>query len=105
MNNQYSLISVPPTTPTIVNSLTVPIRSGYSLKGLIVWSDVDAEITVKFNLDTIGGGRINGATQTLFLDFSSSPYGLNAFDSVIVLAYQEGIVNHDFKSTLLIEQL
>lgn len=105
MNNAYSVTSVPPNTPTIISSLTVPIRSGYSLKGAIIWTDVDCEITVKFNLDTISGGRINGATQTLFLNFEASPYGLGAFDSVIILAYQEGSVNHDIKCTMLFEQL
>lgn len=105
MNNQYTSVSVPPSTPTIVNSLTVPERGGYSFKGAIIWSDVDCEIEIKFNLNTIGGGRINGATQTLTLDYASSPYGLLAGDSLIIIAYHEGSVAHDVKSTMLMEQL
>lgn len=105
MNNLYNNISVPPNISTVIASLTVPIRSGYSLKGLIVWVDVDAEISIKVNLNTIGGGRINGAVQTLLLNFESSPYGLSALDTVLVFATHAGSVNHDFKSTLLFEQL
>lgn len=105
MNNVYREELVSPNTPTIVNSLTVPERGGYSFKGLIIWSDVDCEIIVKFNLDTIGGGRINGATQTLYLDYSESPYGLLAGDSIVIFAYQEGSVDHLVKSTMLMEQL
>lgn len=105
MNNKYNEASIPPNVSTVIDSLTVPPRSGYSLKGIIIWSDVDAEITIKFNLDTIAGGRINGATQTLFLDFSASPYGLSAGDSILAFAFHEGSVPHTFKCTLLIEQL
>lgn len=105
MNNKYNSVSVPFNTPTIVNSLTVPARGGYSLKGLIIWSEVDCEITVKFNLDTIAGGRICGAQQTLFLDFESSPYGMTAEDITLVLATQQDSVPHIVNSTLLIEQL
>lgn len=105
MNNAYNSVSVPPNTPTIVNSLTVPARGGYSFKGLIIWSDVDCEITVKYNLDVIGGGRISPTTQTLFLDYNSSPYGLIEREQIVIFALQESVDTHVVKSTMLMEQL
>lgn len=105
MNNKYDSVSVPSSTPTIVNSLTVPARGGYSFKGLIIWSEVDCEITVKFNLDTIAGGRICGAQQTLFLNFEASPYGMLAQDIVVVFAEQQDTAPHIVNSTILMEQL
>ena len=92
-----------------MNGLTVPARSGYSLKGLIVWCPADVEVTIKKNLDKIGGGRVSGAVQTLFLDFSASPFGLEAFDVVTVLALQDDSLtppgSYTVASTLLVEQL
>ena len=109
MNNRYGEVVVPPNTPTVVNGITVPIRSGYSLKGLIVWCPADVEITIKFNLETIGGGRVSGAVQTLFLDYSASPFGLGAGDVITVLALQDDSMtpaaNYTVASTLLVEQL
>jgi hypothetical protein len=109
MNNVYDSVSVAPNTPTVVNGLTVPARSGYSLKGLIIWCPADVEITVKLNLDTIGGGRVSGAVQTLFLDYSSSPFGLGAGDVVTILALQDDSLtppaSYTVASTLLVEQL
>lgn len=109
MNNVYDEVTVSPNTPTVINGITVPERGGYSLKGLIVWSPVDLEITVKFNLETIGGGRVSGAVQTLFLDYSSSPFGLGERDVVTILALQADSLtppgDYLIKSTILVEQL
>lgn len=105
MNNFYSTVSVPPNTPTIIASFTVPERGGYSFKGAIIWTNANCDLTVKYNLDTIGGGRISGSQQTIFLDYSSSPYGLDALDSIIILATQTGSVSYILNCTLLLEQL
>ena len=109
MNNVYGEILVPPNTPTIINGLTVPVRSGYSLKGLIAWCQADTELTILLNLDKIGGGRISGAVQTLFLDYGSSPFGLGGGDTVTVLALQDDALtpsgSYVVASTLLVEQL
>lgn len=105
MNNVYGTVSVPTNTPTVVAGLTVPARSGYSLKGFYIWSNVDCEVVVKFNVQTIGGGRINGAQQTLFVDYSASPYGLLAGDMIAVLATQTDLDPHDVHCTILVEQL
>ena len=109
MNNVYGTIVLPPSTPTVINGVTVPVRSAYSLKGLIVWSEVDCIIEIKLNVDTIGGGRISGAVQTLFLDYSQSPVGLQARDVVSVLATQSDSLtppgSYPIYSTLLVEQL
>lgn len=109
MNNVYSEVSVPPNTPTVVNGVTVPERAGYSLKGLIIWCPADVEITVMFNLQKIGGGRVSGSVQTLFLDYAASPFGLNPFDTVTVLALQDDPLtpssSYTVASTLLVEQL
>lgn len=109
MNNVYSAVSVPAATPTVVNSITVPERSAYSLKGLIIWCEADMDIEVKLNVDTIGGGRVTGSQQTLFLDFSASPFGLQADDVVMVLATQNADLTppatYVVRSTLLVEQL
>lgn len=109
MNNVYSETVVPPSTPTVVNGVTVPTRGAYSLKGLIIWCEADMDITVKLNVDTIGGGRITGAVQTLFLDFSASPYGLQERDVVTVLATENSDLTpvgaYTVFSTLLVEQL
>lgn len=109
MNNVYGEVLVLPNTPTIVNGITVPARSGYSLKGLIVWCEADVEITVKLNLDKIGGGRVSGSVQTLFLDFSASPFGLQERDVVTVIALQDDTLtppgSYTVLSTILVEQL
>lgn len=105
MNNKFDSVLVPTSIPTIVNSLTVPARGGYSLKGLIIWSEIACVITVKFNLDTIAGGYITGTQPTLFLNFEASPYGLIEADSIIVFAQQEDADPHLVMSTMLMEQL
>lgn len=109
MNNVYSAVSVPANTPTVVNGITVPPRGGYSMKGLIVWCPADVEITVKLNLDIIGGGRVSGSVQTLFLDYSASPFGLQERDVVTILALQDDTLtppgSYTVASTLLVEQL
>jgi hypothetical protein len=109
MNNVYGEVVVPPNTPTVVNGITVPERAGYSFKGLIVWCHADVEITVMFNLQKIGGGRVSGAVQTLFLDYSASPFGMNPFDTVTILAIQDSSLtppgSYTVYSTLLFEQL
>lgn len=109
MNNVYNVVSVPAATPTVVNGITVPDRAPYSLKGLIIWCEADMDIIVRLNVDTIGGGRITGANQTLFLDYSASPFGLQARDVVTVLATENGDLTppatYLVYSTLLVEQL
>lgn len=109
MNNVYSVVSVPSATPTVVNGLTVPQRAPYSLKGLIIWCEADMDIEIKLNVDTIGGGRVTGSQQTLFLDYSSSPFGLNPGDVVTVIATENADLTppdtYVVRSTLLVEQL
>lgn len=105
MNNVYGSVSVPPNTPTVVAGITVPQRAGYSFKGFVIWSDIDCEVEVKFNVQTIGGGRISGANQTLIVDYDAAPYGMNPGDMVAVLATQMDSVAHDVKCTLIFEQL
>lgn len=109
MNNVYNAVLVPPSTPTVISGVTVPARGAYSLKGLIVWCEADMDITVKLNVDTIGGGRVTGANQTLFLDYSSSPFGLQERDVVTVLATENSDLtppaSYTVFSTLLVEQL
>ena len=109
MNNIYNSVTIPPSTPTVVNGITVPARSGYSLKGLVIWSEVDIVVEVRLNVDTIGGGRVSGAIQTLFLDYSASPFGLQERDQVTILATQSDSLtppgSYPVYSTLLVEQL
>lgn len=109
MNNVYGAVLVPPATPTVVNGLTVPARGGYSFKGLIIWCEADMDIIVKLNVDTIGGGRITGAEQTLQLDYSASPFGLTERDVVTILATENSDLtpsaSYMVYSTLLVEQL
>lgn len=109
MNNVYGAVAVPAVTPTVVNGITVPLRSAYSLKGLIIWCEADMDIVVKLNVDTIGGGRVTGATQTLHLDYSASPFGLQAGDVITVLATENADLTppatYTVYSTLLVEQL
>lgn len=109
MNNVYGAVSVPAATPTVVNGITVPDRAPYSLKGLIVWCEADMDITIKLNVDTIGGGRVTGAQQTLHIDYSSSPYGLVHGDVVTVIATENSDLtppaSYMVYSTLLVEQL
>lgn len=109
MNNIYNTISLPFNTPTVINALTVPARSGYSLKGLIVWCEADCDIEVKINVDTVSGGRLTGTNPTMFLDFSASPYGIGAADIVMVLATTNADLtppaSYPIYSTILVEQL
>lgn len=105
MNNVYNSIVVEPNTPTIVNSIFVPLRGGYSFKGLIIWCEVDCLIEIKLNVATIGGGRISGANQTLVLDYAASPYGIGPGDIIIILATQNEEEAYPIYSTLLVEQL
>ena len=105
MNNVYNSVTVAPNTPTVVAGITVPARSGYSFKGVIIWSEVDCDVTVSLNVSVIGGGRISGAVQTLFLDYNASPYGIGAGDVVSVQVTQADVASHLVKATLLVEQL
>lgn len=109
MNNVYGEVAVPPATPTVVNGITVPTRGGYSFKGLIIWCEADMDIIIRLNVETIGGGRITGANQTLFLDYSSSPFGLTERDVVTVIATENSDLTpsatYTVFSTLLVEQL
>lgn len=109
MNNVYNAVPVPASTPTVINGITVPARSGYSLKGLIVWCEADMDITIKLNVETIGGGRVTGSNQTLFLDYSASPFGLQERDVVTILATENADLTppatYTVYSTLLVEQL
>lgn len=105
MNNVYGSISVPSGVPTIVNGLTIPQRAPYSFKGLIIWSTVDCDIEVRKNTDLIGGGCLTGAIPVLFLDYHSSPFGLNPKDVVSVTVTQVSGGAALVKSTLLVEQL
>ena len=109
MNNAYNVVMVPTGVPTLINSLEVPARGGYSLKGLIVWSAANYDIQVVLNVETIAGGKITGTCPTLFLDFSSSPFGIGSFDIVSVIATQDPDLtppgSYPVYSTLLIEQL
>lgn len=105
MNNVYASVSVPGSTPTVVNGITVPERAPYSLKGILIWTDVNCDIEIKLNVDTIGGGCITGANPFLPIIFVDSPFGLNAGDVVSVLATHTDGSAHVVKSTLLVEQL
>lgn len=109
MNNVYNSITILANTPTVINGITVPDRAPYSLKGLIIWCEADCVIEIKLNVATIGGGRISGAVQTLFLDYSQSPFGLEAKDVVSVIATQSDSLtppgSYIISSTLLVEQL
>lgn len=106
MNNVYGAVLVPINTPTLIVGLTVPERGGYSLKGIIVSSDTDCSIDVRFNGTIICNGRVTGSVQSLFMDFSASPYGLEAFDTVTIFALQTTEVSSPMvTSTLLAEQL
>jgi hypothetical protein len=109
VNNVYSAVVVPDNVPTVVNGITVPDRAPYSLKGLIIWCEADCVIEIKLNVDTIGGGRISGSVQTLFLDFSAAPFGLIHNDVVTVIATQADTLtppaSYEVRRTLLVEQL
>jgi hypothetical protein len=114
MNNVYNSISVPGNTPTVVNSVNGPVppagtnfnRAAYRFKGLYIWSEIDCDVTVTRNVTVIGGGRINGAVQTLFLDFHSSPYDIMNGDVLTVQVTTSDLVNsHIVRSTILVEQL
>jgi len=52
---------------------------------------------------------VSGAVQTLFLDYSASPFGLEDLDTVTILALQDdGLTppgSYTVASTLLVEQL
>lgn len=109
MNNVYGTATIPLNTPTIIVGVTVPARSAYSLKGLLIWSQVDCTVEVRLNGATIGGGYISAAIQTLLLDYTASPYYLKAQDIVVVLATADNILtpagSYPVSSTLLVEQL
>ena len=105
MNNVYNSVTVSPNTPTIIASLTVPARGGYSLKGFIAWGDCDAEWSLKKNVDIVGGGRTSSAERNLFVNFASSPEGLLAGDICTVLATHMEATPQILRCTLLVEQL
>lgn len=105
MNNVYSSTSVPGSTPTVVNGLTVPQRAPYSLKGIIIWTDIDLDVEIKVDVDTVGGGCVTGAQPTLPIIFHDSPIGLNPGKVVTVLATHTDTVAHTVKSVILVEQL
>lgn len=109
MNNVYNAISVPDNIATVVNGITVPDRAPYSLNGLIIACEADLFVQIKLNVDTIFSGYVTGSVQTLFVDFSASPYGLNARDVVTVIALQADPTTppaaYFVYSTLLVEQL
>ena len=105
MNNVYGTVSVPGSTPTVVNGITVPERAPYSLKGLLIWTDIDCNVEIKLNVDTIGGGCITGAQPFVPIIFVDSPYGLNPGDVVSIIVTHTDSTAHTVKSTLLVEQL
>lgn len=105
MNNVFATTTVPSSIPTVVAGITVPERSGYSLKGIIIYSQIDCEILVRLNVATISGGLITGTLPTLFLDFGASPWGLGAGDVVTVIATQTSGSSHPVSCTILVEQL
>jgi len=109
LNNVYNATTIVPNIGTIINGLTVPERSGYSLKGLIVACEADCFIQIRLNIDVICSAYVTGSVQTLFLDFSASPYGLGARDVISILAIQADSltpsVSYFIASTILVEQL
>ena len=105
MNNVYGSISVPGSTPTVINGVTVPNRAPYSLKGILIWTDVDLDVEIRLNVDVIGGGCVTGAQPFLPIIFYDSPFGLCPGDVVTVTATHTDGTAHTVKSTLLVEQL
>jgi len=105
VDNVYDSVSVPSSAPTVVNGVTVPQRAPYSFKGLIIWSTVDCDIEIRKNTDLIGGGCLTGAVPVLFLDYHSSPFGLDPSDVISVTVTQVSGGAVLVKSTLLVEQL
>lgn len=105
MNNVYNSISIPGNTPTVVNGITIPARGSYSLKGILIWTDIDLDVEIKLNVDTIGGGCVSGASPYLPIIFTDSPFGLNSGDVVSVIATHTDESEHIVKSTLLVEQM
>lgn len=109
MNNVYNAISIPDDIATVVNGLTVPQRAPYSLKGLIIACEADLFVQIKLNVDTIFSGYVTGSVQTLPIDFSASPWGLNPGDVVTVIAQQADPLtppaSYFVYSTILVEQL
>lgn len=107
MNNFYNGgITVPPSTPTVVASIMVPVgRAPYSFHGIIIDSEVDFTFEIKKNVDTIGHGRNGAAALMVPYDISSSPVGLNQEDQIMILATQEDNVSHVIYCTIIVEQL
>jgi hypothetical protein len=107
MNNVYNNgVSVPPSTPTVVSSVVVPLtRAPYSFKGLIIDSDVDFTFEIKKNVDTIGHGRNGAGVLMVHYDISESPIELMQEDQIMILVTQEDDVAHLIYCTLLVEQL
>lgn len=107
MNNVYNSIVVAPNTPTTVNSVNGPLglRANYRFKGLYIWSEVDCDVLINLNTTPIGGGRISGTIQTLFLDYSASTWDLSGKDLLQVQVTQTDTNPHVVRSTILVEQL
>ena len=105
MNNSYSSVTVNQNTPTIIASLTVPKRGGYSWKGAIVGGAVDTLIELLINTDVVCAGHITGASPNLILNFGASPYGLIAGQIAMVRATHNSAGSFTFLTTLLMEQL
>lgn len=107
MNNVYNNgVVVPPSTPTVVASVMVPLtRAPYSFKGIIIDSDVDFTFEIKKNVDSIGHGRNGAGILMVQYDISASPIGLIQEDQIMVLVTQEDDVAHSVYCTLLVEQL
>ena len=109
MNNVYSITSVPDNIATVVNGITVPDRAPYSLNGLYIACEADLFFQIRLNVDVIFSGYLTGTNTTKHIDFSSSPYGLNARDVVTVTAIQADPLTppatYVVYSTLLVEQL
>lgn len=104
MNNQYASASVSPSTPTNLLVLTVPARSGYSLTGVKCWSNCDVEWDLYLNGTHITGGLTSAAAKGV-IDYFPTPWGLQAFDVVLLVVNQYESTSQVVNATLFYEQL